>query len=133
MNTELEREAAINGGKKCGSALFHLLEKHGIKKLSDIPGTPNEIVPNRLGRFCIDFPYQKKIIDESLWKELQCIGMINAGAAILPDFSFDHEGVSAWIRILFERNRTESKVDPMQYNRKIIEVTGRLQKLRESS
>lgn len=133
MCEKLDREAAINGGIKCGSALFHLLKEHGIEKPSDIPGTPDEIVPNRLGRFCIDFPYQKGIIDHNLWKELQCIGMIDAGAAILPDFSFDHPGIRPWIRILFERNRKESKVEPQRYNKKIIEVTGRLQKLRESS
>jgi hypothetical protein len=129
MSMELERKAAIDGGIKCGSALFHLLEKHGIKNLSEIHGTPDGIVPNRLGRFCIDFPFQNGIIDNSLWKELQCIGMIDAGAAILPDFSFDHEGVSLWIRILFERNGNESKVNHKRYNKKIIEVTGRLRKL----
>jgi hypothetical protein len=57
--------------------------------------------------------------------------MINAGATILPDFSFDHEAVKPWIRILFGKNNKKSKVDPQGYNKKIIEVTGQLRKLRE--
>jgi hypothetical protein len=134
MTKELERKAAINGGHKCGRALFHLLEKHGIEKPSDIPGIPEGIMTGYLDRLCIDIPYQREIIDNTLWKELQCIGMIAAGASLLPDFSFDHEGIHPWIRILFGKKSTAATVEPHQrYNKKIIEVSGRLRKLRECS
>jgi hypothetical protein len=132
MSKESERKAAINGGHKCGRALFHLLEIHGIEKPSDIAGIPDGILPEHLGRLCIHIPYQKKIIDYSLWKELQCIGMIAAGAAILPDFSFDHEGIHPWIRTLFGKNSKVAKGESYQrYNKKIVEVSGRLRKLRD--
>lgn len=134
MSKELERKAAINGGNKCGSALCHLLEKNGIEKPSDIAGIPEGIVPGYLCRLYIDIPYQRKIIDNTLWKELQCIGMIAAGASLLPDFSFDHEGIRPWIRTLFGKKSTAATVEPHQrYNKKIVQVSGRLRKLRERS
>lgn len=134
MSNELQRKAAITGGHKCGRALFHLLEKHGIEKPSDIDGIPDGIVPGDLSRLCIDIPYQRNIIDNTLWKELQCIGMIAAGASLLPDFSFDHEGIRLWIRILFGKKSTAATIEPHQrYNKKIVQVSGRLHTLKNAA
>jgi hypothetical protein len=130
MCNESERKAAINGGHKCGRALFHLLKAYGIEKPSDVGGIPEGIVPECLCRVCIDIPYQNKIIDDTLWRELHCIGMIAAGASVLPDFSFGHEGMRLWVKTLLQKNSNVTKEEPCQrYIRKMVEVSGRLGKL----
>jgi hypothetical protein len=133
MRNESERKAAINGADKCGRALFHLLKIYGIEKPSDIEDIPAGIVPDSLSKACIDIPYREKIIDHRLWKELQCIGMIAAGAFVLPDFSFGHEGIRMWVKTLFTENSGVAKEEPYRrYCQKMVEVSGRLRRLRNA-
>jgi hypothetical protein len=60
--------------------------------------------------------------------------MIAAGASLLPDFSFDHEGIRLWIRILFGKKSTAATIEPHQrYNKKIVQVSGRLHTLKNAA
>lgn len=131
MSNETQRRAAINGGDKCGKLLSHLLRIRGIRKPSDVHRVPKEIVHEHLCRLCIDAAYQNKVIVQELWKELQCIGMIAAGASILHDFSFNHEGIRPWVKTLFQADRNASQeVTCSRYNKKIVGVSGLLRTLR---